>query len=67
MGNGAAKWAGLCTLYINVDPLEVARCLGELVDAFLGNGEVTAVAEVVSYFGFQAVDSCNDLWLLRCH
>ena len=43
MGNGATKWAGLCALYINMDPLEVACCLGELIDTFLGNGEVTAL------------------------
>ena len=48
MGDWTAKWTGLGTFGVDVDPLVVTRGIREQVDLFLGNRDVVGIAQVGS-------------------
>ena len=55
MGDRSAERALLLgSLGVDVDPLEVAGCLGELVDPLLGDLDPLAVAEMLADRLFQS-------------
>ena len=63
MGDGSAERAFLLgPLRIDVDPLEVAGGVGELVDAFLRDLHPVAVAEVLADNPFEPRGTLNDAW-----
>ena len=59
MGDGGAKRSRLRTVFVKVDPLEVAGSFGKLLDLFRGNGMPFALADLLSDSAFEVVDSIN--------
>ena len=55
MGDRAAERTILRTLDVDVDPLVVARRLGEEVDPVLGDLDPVAVAEVLAEEGSEVI------------
>ena len=62
MCDGLAKWASLCFFYIEVNPLMITCGIGEKLYLFLCDGQVVAVAQVLSNMGFKVFvvfDDCG--------
>jgi len=59
MSNGSTERAALGSLDIDMDPLKVTSCLGKLIDPFLADFNVFAVAKVFANRCFESCDSGN--------
>lgn len=60
MGDGAAERTSLCSLGVEVDPLVIASCVGELLNPLLRDRDPVAVAEVGSDKGREGVKVGDD-------
>ena len=57
MGNGVPERSRFGTLRVNVDPLVIARGVGEQIDLCLGDVLIVRVPQVRSHEGFEFLDA----------